>query len=331
MSIQDTFRDAFTNLLAHGLRSGLTMLGIIMGVASLIVMISIVEGGQRWIVHSIERMGTNLLYVWHKRLTVEEQRKFAGRSTGLRYGDMVAIRQRDPSLKVVPIIKLDQGLKAGSRDFSGRVTATSPEYQEVRNFRVSGGRFLNHNDLAEWRRVVVLGHEVADTLFRSESPLRREVKIGDQRFLVVGVMQHKGTIYGTNYDEKIFIPATTAIRRFQGTDKLNSMLLQVPERERMKDVSQHVHSLLVQRHDGVDDVRIRSQGEFLDALDRTLYTFRMMLGGTALVTLLIGGIGIMNIMLVTVTERISEIGLRKAIGARRRDILLQFLVETTFA
>ena len=328
MIVRAIIWDSLKNLSANLLRSGLTMLGVIIGVASVIAMIAIVEGGQVWLVKSIERLGTNLLFVWKKSLTVEEQRKFAGRSTGLRYGDALAVRKRFPEVTPLPIIELDQQLKAGDRDFSGEVTGTWPEYQDVRNFRPGEGRFLIQADIEEWKRVVVLGEEVAEKLFGGASAVGREVKIGDQRFTVVGVMQPKGTIYGTNYDEMVFIPVTTAIRRFQGNEKLRSMVIHVPQREHMDRVTQQLHSLLIQRHDGVDDVRVRNQGEFLNAIDRTIWTFRIVLGGVAVVALLVGGIGIMNIMLVTVTERTKEIGLRKAVGARRRDILLQFLVES---
>ena len=328
MIVQSIVIDALKNLKSNILRTGLTMLGVIIGVAAVIAMIAIVEGGQVWLVKSIERLGTNLLFVWKKSLTLEEQRKFAGRSTGLRYGDALAVRQQIPDVVAIPMIELDQQLKAGDREFSGEVTGTWPEYQEVRNFRAEHGRFLIQSDLTEWKRVVVLGKEVAEKLFGSGSPLDREVKIGDQRFTVVGVMKPKGTVYGTNYDELVFIPATTAIRRFQGKDTLRRMVVHVPDREQMERVTQQLHSLLVQRHDGVDDVRVRNQGDFLNAVDRTIWTFRIVLGGVAVVALLVGGIGIMNIMLVTVTERTKEIGLRKAIGARRRDIMLQFLVES---
>ncbi|MFQ5992367.1 MAG: ABC transporter permease [Nitrospiraceae bacterium] len=328
MTFRDSFRDAFQNLSANKLRSGLTMLGIIIGVAAVISMTSIVEGGQRKLVASIERLGTNLLFIFHRTLTVEEQRKFAGRSTGQSYGDALAIRKLRPGLLVAPVIQSNQQLRAGDRDYGGQITGTLPTYQEVRNFRPATGRFLIQQDIDEWRRVVVLGSEVAEKLFGTESALRREIKIGDERFMVVGVMEPKGSLHGTNYDELIFVPVTTAMRRFTGDDHVNFMIVHVPNRQDMEALTQEIHSLLIQRHDGVDDIRIRNQGEFLKAMDRTLWTFRVVLGGVALVALLVGGIGIMNIMLVTVTERTGEIGVRKAVGAARRDILRQFLIES---
>ena len=328
MTLRDSFADAFKNLLANKLRSGLTMLGIIIGVAAVISMTSIVEGGQRKLVQSIERLGTNLLFIFHTSLTPEEQRKFAGRSTGQKYGDALAIRRLRPELLVAPILQFKKQLRAGDRDYSGQVTGTVPEYQEVRNFRPAVGRFLVQEDIDEWRRVVVLGRDIAEKLFGTGSALHREIKIGDERFIVVGVMEPKGSLHGTNYDELIFVPVTTTIRRFTGNDHVNFMLVHVPNRDEMEAVTRDIHSLLIQRHDGVDDIRIRNQGEFLKAIDRTLWTFRIVLGGVALVALLVGGIGIMNIMLVTVTERTSEIGLRKAIGAGRSHILRQFLIES---
>ncbi|MEJ2230042.1 MAG: ABC transporter permease [Nitrospirales bacterium] len=327
--LRSIFLDALKNLSGNALRSGLTMLGVIIGVAAVIAMIAIVEGGQVWLVHSLERMGTNLLFVWKKRLTVEERHLFAGRNTELRYDDALAIRQRFPNLLVAPVLELDGQLKAGDRDYSGRITGTSPEYSEIRNFRPDSGRFLSSIDIREWSRSVILGYTIAEVLFGSQPAIGEEVKISEQRFTIIGVMEPKGEIYGHNYDEMVIIPISTGLRFFEGTDKIRSMIIHVPDRQRMDEISKALHQFLVQRHDGVDDIRIRNQGEFLSAVDQTLLTFRIVLGGIAVIALLVGGIGIMNIMLVTVTERTREIGLRKAIGAKRQDILLQFLIEST--
>ena len=327
--IGSIFQDALKNLTANLLRSSLTMLGVIIGVASVITMIAIVEGGQLWLVNSIERLGTNLLFVWKKRLTVEERRLFAGRNTQLRYEDALAIRKRFPELEVAPILELDEKLKTGARDYSGRVTATSPEFSAIRNFRPATGRFLTSTDLNDWKRTIVLGQTVAEVLFGSSPVLGEEVKIKDHRFTVVGIMEAKGEIYGQNYDEMVFVPITTGLRFFKGDDKIRSLVIHVPQRDQMPQITEALHQFLVQRHEGVDDIRVRNQGEFLGAVEQTIWTFRIVLGGIAIVALLVGGIGIMNIMLVTVTERTHEIGLRKAIGAKRRDILLQFLIEST--
>jgi ABC-type antimicrobial peptide transport system permease subunit len=146
---------------------------------------------------SIERLGTNLLFVFHKTLMTEEQRKFAGRSTGQRYDDALALKSLHFLLRVAPILQFNQQLRAGDRDFSGQVTGTLPQYQEVRNFRVASGRFLSQQDLDEWRRVAVLGKDVASRLFGTDPPLHRDLKIGDERFVVIGVVGGlTGVVYG---------------------------------------------------------------------------------------------------------------------------------------
>ncbi len=324
----ELFWGALRMMSANKLRSGLTMLGVIIGVAAVISMVSIVEGGKRKIVEAIERLGTNLLFVSPKELTAEELRRYAGRSKGFKYDDAITIRSQVPHVaEVAPMVSIATKLKRGDRDFDGSVSGTIPSYEAVRNFHVAEGRFILPQDIEEWRRVVVLGQDVAAKLADGSALIGQDIKIGDERFIVVGLMERKGSLHGQNYDEMVFIPITTAMRRFKGNDQINYLLIHVAERDRMKEVSQAVRNLLISRHDGVEDFKINSQEDFLRAVDRTLWTFRIVLGGIAFVSLLVGGIGIMNIMLVTVTERTGEIGLRKAVGARRRDILIQFLIE----
>lgn len=329
MEWRESFADAARNLATNKLRSGLAMLGVIIGVAAVITMVSIVEGGRQRVIDAIERLGTNLLFVSPKTLTAAEQREFSGRSKGLVYEDAEAIAVQISSVQhVAPMISIQSRILRGDRDFNGTVSGTVPEYQPVRNFYAERGRFISTEDMTEWRRVAVLGRDVASKLFGDDNPLEREIKIGSERFIVIGVMEEKGSLHGQNFDEMTFIPATTAMRRFQGTAKLGYLLAQVAERSTMRETRAAVEQLLAARHNGVKDFDIHSQEDFLNAMDRTVWTFRFMLGGIAAVSLLVGGIGIMNIMLVTVTERTREIGLRKAIGATRRAILYQFLIES---
>ncbi len=329
MGIAETFLFALRSLGANKLRSGLTMLGVIIGVAAVISMVSIVEGGKQKIVEAIEKLGTNLLFVSPRELTAEEQRNYSGRSNGLRYGDALALEQIPQIESLAPLVSIQARLKRDDKEFDGSLSGTLPSYQQVRNFFADQGRFIDQQDIDEWRRVVVLGRDVAAKLFGGDSPLNRDVKIGEERFVVVGLMEKKGSLHGQNYDEMIFIPATTAMRRFKGTDQINYLLVHVREREEMQAASDRIAKILRGRHDGVEDYKINSQEDFLRAVDRTIWTFRVVLGGIAAVSLLVGGIGIMNIMLVTVTERTSEIGIRKAVGARNRDILGQFIIEST--
>ncbi len=330
MTLSDSAQDALKNLTANPLRTGLTMLGVIIGVAAVISMISIVEGGQQKLISSIERMGTNLLFINSKTLSAEDRRKFSGRSLGLRYRDVIALRKAHPELTIAASQFLNnRQIKVDNHFLTMQVTGTTPELATVRNFHPAAGRFISQLDLDQSRRVVVLGKEIAEKLFGADSPLQQEVKIGDLRYTVIGVMEEKGRMYNTNYDEMILVPITTVFRWFFGNDKIYFVVLHVPEREKMGQVMNEIRNFLTQRHDGVEDFRIHNQADFLKTMDQALDTFRTVLGGVALVALLVGGIGIMNIMLVTVTERTGEIGLRKALGATRRDILLQFLIEST--
>jgi len=329
MDLREQIIDAVRNLTANTLRTGLAMLGVIIGVAAVITMVSIVEGGRQRVVEALEQLGTNLIFISPKELTADEQREYSGRSKGLVYADAEAVAAQVPEVAhVAPMISISARLHNGDREFNGTVTGTSPDYQTVRNFHADKGRFLSQEDMAQWRRVVALGRDVARKLFGDINPTGREVKIADERFIVIGVMEEKGSLHGQNYDEMSFIPATTAMRRFQGTNKLSYLLVQVAERREMHRALDSISRLISARHDGVTDFDTHSQEDFLVAIDRTVWTFRIMLGGIAAVSLLVGGIGIMNIMLVTVTERTREIGLRKAIGGTRRAILWQFLIES---
>lgn len=329
MNFFEIFTDAFKNLSSNKLRSGLTMLGVIIGVAAVIAMSSIVEGGQKMTVEMIEKMGTNLLSIRPKKLNEDELRQFPGRSKGLRYGDAEQVKAMVPyAEQVTPVINFQSHLKYGDRDYSGMVEGVLETYREIRNYDVDRGRFLAAEDSAEFKKVTVLGTEIVKELFGNADPLGRDIKIGDHRFIVVGILAEKGSLHGINYDETVLIPATTAMKLFKGNDELNSFIVKVDERRNMKKTDAMIKSILLQRHDGVEDFVIRSQDELVRNTELIIFTFRVILGGTAALSLLVGGIGIMNIMLVTVTERTGEIGLRKAVGASRRAILTQFLIES---
>jgi len=330
VNILETFIDAIRNLASNKLRSGLTMLGVIIGVSAVISMSSIVEGGKKMTVQMIEKMGTNLLSIRPKKLDADERRQFSGRSKGLRYADAVFIKDRVPYIDALtPVVNFRVETRYADQNRSGMVEGVLFSYREIRNYDVASGRFISEADAEGFKKVVVLGTEVVETLFEDEAPLGKDIKIGNQRFVVIGVLKEKGSLHGINYDDTVLIPATTAMKRFLGNDKLNSFIVKVSERENMPKTDAMIHDLLMQRHNGVEDFAIRSQDELLRNTELIIFTFRVILGGTAALSLLVGGIGIMNIMLVTVTERTSEIGLRKALGASRRAILAQFLIEST--
>jgi len=329
MNFLEIFTDALRNLSTNKLRSGLTMLGVIIGVAAVIAMSSIVEGGKKMTVEMIEKMGTNLLSVRPKKLNDEELRKFTGRSRGLRYGDAEQVKAMvSYAQEVTPAINVSSQLRYGDHDYSGMVEGVLASYQEVRNYDVDRGRFLSDEDNVGFKKVVVLGKDIVKELFTKSDPLGESIKIGDQRFTVIGILKEKGSLHGINYDETILVPATTAIKYFKGNDVIDSFYVKVAERSQMKRAEEMIRSILLQRHDGVEDFTVRSQDELVRNTELIIFTFRVILGGTAALSLLVGGIGIMNIMLVTVTERTGEIGLRKAVGASRRAILTQFLIES---
>jgi putative ABC transport system permease protein len=327
--IVETFLNALSNLALNKLRSGLTLMGVVIGVAAVISMSSIVEGGKAMTVSMIEKLGTNLLSVRPKTLTEEEQRAFTGRSKGLRYADYNAIVQSIAvAHQVTPVTSARLQIKQGDRNESVMVEGVLQTYMEIQNYEIGQGRFLLSEDEIGFKKVVVLGKEIAEKLFGTGDPIGRDIKLGDHRFIVVGLLAEKGALHGINYDMTVVIPATTLMKLFAGNDLLTSIIVKVDERKKMKQVSHKISAILLQRHDGVKDFVIRNQDQLVRNVEMIVFTFQVILGGTAALALLVGGIGIMNIMLVSVTERTSEIGLRMAVGASRQAILTQFLIES---
>lgn len=329
MRIFEVFVSALKNLSSNKLRSGLTMLGVIIGVAAVIAMSSIVEGGKKLMVDMMEQMGTNLLFVNPKKLSDEEMRNYSGRSNGLRFEDPGALKVLIPTIDAIsPVASGEHVFRFEEKDVKGMVQGVGPDYQRIRNYVIDRGRFVDNEDVSRFARVVVLGKDVRKKLFGEKDPIGRDVKIGDDRFIVIGTMKRKGSLHGANFDDKAFVPVTTFLKLFKGTDRINYFIAKVGDRSKMRETEEGVRFLLARRHDGVEDFSIRNQNEFLNATERIILTFQAILGGIAALSLLVGGIGIMNIMLVTVTERTGEIGLRKAVGATRWNILFQFLVES---
>ncbi|HEX7126486.1 MAG TPA: ABC transporter permease [Thermodesulfobacteriota bacterium] len=329
MSIAEAFLVALRGLAANRLRTALTMLGIVIGVAAVIAMTSIGEGAQRRVTNQITSLGTNLILVFPRRPRPSELVGLPGRSDGVVKADADAIAAEVPGAALVaPSINVTGTAQRLDYTFEGSIEGTTPSYAVIRNFAVARGRFLTQADLDEWRSVAVLGTEAAEALFPDGTdPIGQDIRIGTERLVVVGVMAPKGQVFFTNFDEKIFIPITTASKRFTGDERLGSIQVEARSAATVAETRAAVEALLEARHEGVPDYRIRSQDEFLGTLRQTVTTFRLLLGGIAAISLLVGGIGIMNIMLVSVTERTREIGVRKAVGATRGDVLRQFLIE----
>jgi len=336
LEIADSVRMATDGLLANKMRSFLTMLGIIIGVAAVIAMISIVQGARNDITNRIKNMGSNLLMLQPGRARIPGSRTYSsgGSMVSLKEADANAILKEIPLVnKVAPEVSRNAQIVYGNKNTNTRILGTSPEFPEVRNFTVAEGDFFDQRAVISRLRVAVLGKTVVDTLFEEdEYPIGKYIKINRINFRIIGIMKEKGAAGGWgNEDDQIFVPFTTAQRRLFGTDYLSSINIQVVDSESMDDALGQITELLRKRHklrdDQEDDFNVRSQAEILSTVEATTRTFSLLLGGIASVSLLVGGIGIMNIMLVSVTERTREIGIRKAVGAKRRDILTQFLIE----
>jgi putative ABC transport system permease protein len=324
--------EALDSLSSNKLRSGLTILGIVIGVGAVIAMLSIGAGAQNTITGSISGIGVNLLFVM--RGGSEEVRN----PEPLTLGDADALRDPFIAPSIIGVAPVLQGTVEmtflGESDFI-LAYGVIPEHETVRNIEIAEGEFVDETQLLGRAAVVVLGPDVADTLFgRSEGVVGETVRIEGQPFRVIGVTVAKGGQGPSNEDNQIYLPLSTAqarLMRRATRDRVDLILVQAISADAVPSAEQEIASILRQRHKtdiGEDDFTVFTQQSFLDIANQITNVFTIFLGGVAGISLLVGGIGIMNIMLVSVTERTREIGLRKAVGARKRDILLQFLTES---
>ena len=346
MDIKETFSLSLIGLLSHKLRTVLTMLGIIFGVAAVIAMLSIGEGAKQESLEQIRQMGINNIIVQHWKKKQDGQQgsddnpSEKNKSQGLTWDDARAIAEIVPTAeRVTPQREVQVRVQAGSNGFSTMVVGTTPEYLAVLNAHMASGVFLSTDDMAEARRVCVLGSDAKRALFYFENPLGARVKIRNQWFTVVGVLEDKGAAGGKiggvlevrNTDEDVYVPLTALLQRFQWetTDaELTQITIKVKNPDELTETSRIVRNLVSRRHRGVEDYKIAIPEELMRQSQRTQAIFNVVMGCIAGISLLVGGIGIMNIMLASVLERTREIGIRRALGARRRDILSQFLVES---
>ncbi|MEW6523683.1 MAG: ABC transporter permease [Bacillota bacterium] len=309
---------AWRGIGANKLRTFLAMLGVIIGVAAVITLVSIGEGTRLEVAGQIEALGSNLVTV------------IPSAGVRLTTNDAQSLIQRVPGVAdVVPSVQRQLSVKWDTRTITTTVEGVGPGFPEVRNFPVASGRFITVQDVEHRRNVVVLGRQVVTDLFYDSDPLGLEIRINGQPFTVVGVMEKKGSTLGTDNDNRVFLPISTAQRLF-GTRWIQVMYLRVERPELAASVAAWVGALYDRQFGRTGAVRVQSQDQLLSTVSNVTGTMNMMLGGIAGVSLLVGGIGIMNIMLVSVTERTREIGIRKAVGAKRMDISMQFLVESVY-
>ncbi|MCI0693261.1 ABC transporter permease [candidate division KSB1 bacterium] len=340
MEYSESLRIGVKSIAVHKLRSLLTTLGVIFGVAAVVSMLSIGEGAKRAAIEQIKLLGTNNIRVNHLKLTGEQAEEADKKaSNGLSYFDGQLIRANLPNITgVTPLKFVEIEVMRGNKESSGRVVGTDETYEWVTNFHPREGRFITPLDVQEAKRVCVIGAEIRSELFGYHNPIGRRIIIGDSWFNVVGVMEAKTLKEGKtsviklrNINKDIYIPITTALKRFTDDDRPNlveEIAIQVKGENQVVTTSEIVKRILNRTHNGVNDYEIIIPAELLAQSQKTQQVFNVVMGSIAAISLLVGGIGIMNIMLASVTERTREIGVRRALGATERDILIQFLNET---
>jgi putative ABC transport system permease protein len=328
---------ALRALVVNKMRSGLTMLGIIIGVGAVIAMIAVGSGAKQRIEEQIASMGSNLLMIESGSSTSGGSRMGAGTTATLTVDDAKAIETEIPGVKyVAPSIRGVAQVVYGNQNWSTGITGTSPEMIEIRGWSLSSGRPFTGQELDGAVKVCVLGETVAENLFGGIDPVGQIVRIKKIPFTVVGVLTPKGqTTWGQDQDDLIFVPLTTGQRQLFGQTfpgMVRNIAVQAWGPDEVKQVETQVNELLRQRHhiqpNQDDDFSVRDLTEMMSSREASANVMSLLLGSIASISLIVGGIGIMNIMLVSVTERTREIGIRIAVGAKARDILLQFLIES---
>ncbi|HEY9782833.1 MAG TPA: ABC transporter permease [Leptolyngbyaceae cyanobacterium] len=333
MDIFESVKMATNTLLANKLRSSLTMLGIIIGNASVIAMVGIGQGAQKFVTGQFESLGTNVLFIVPGNR--DAQRTTINLPKTLVLEDAEAIATQVPTVdKVAPQLQSRELVTYRNKNTYSTIVGTTPEYTIVRNFDADRGRFLNKLDLKRSDRVVTLGSDLANRLFANRNPVGQQVRIKDVTFSVIGVMESKGSVLGTNYDDSAYIPVSTMASRIIGKNSpygVNLTFISVSAKNdaSVEAASFQIKNLLRLRHKITreDDFSVQSQKDVLQIAGTVTSALTAMLAAIAGISLFVGGIGVMNIMLVSVTERTQEIGLRKALGATQHDILIQFLIE----
>lgn len=329
----ESVKMAFSGMLANKLRTCLTLLGIMIGIGAVIAMVSLGLGVKEEIKQDISRLGSNLLIITSGGRTASGARLAAGEGARLVIEDAEAIRdQVDNLANVSASVSRGYQLVAGNQNWTSRVDGTMPSNFVIQNQELAEGRIFTDRDMQKRARVCVLGKTVADNLFPNGDAVGQDMRIGKAPFRVIGVLESKGQSGGGNdQDDIVVIPLTTAQSRMMGITHVQRISVQAVNEEALAGVQAEVEELLRQRHKikqgDYDDFTVGNMAVIMETVMETANTITLLLGCIAAISLLVGGIGIMNIMLVSVTERTREIGIRKALGATYKDILTQFLVE----
>ncbi|MEB3311273.1 MAG: ABC transporter permease [Snowella sp.] len=334
MDFSESFKIASSMLMANKLRSTLTMLGIIIGNASVIAMIGIGQGAQQLAEEKLSDLGPNVMFVLPGSRKAQNTTFELPRTLVLADSDAIAAQV--PSIEgVAPEINRRQLMSYRNQNTNGLIIGTTPDYQDIRSFYVEKGRFLTSMDVERAKRVVVIGSEIAQRFFKTQNPIGERIRLNNINFEIIGVMEEKGSFLGNNQDEAVFIPLTTMVSQIVGRTspfgiELSWINVKAKDEQSIRAAQFQIENLIRLRHkiqNEEDDFNVTTAKQMLDIVGTVTGGLTIMLAAIASISLVVGGIGVMNIMLVSVTERTQEIGLRKAIGASKSDILMQFLVE----
>ncbi len=336
IDFKSTIKIAINSLKVNKLRSALTSLGIIIGVSAVIIMLAIGTGASKQVQKNMESMGSNILTIRSASIKAGGVSMGMGSRPSLTLKDAAAIQKTiDKVDSVAPVSNETKQIMYGNQNWSTTVYGTTPSYLYIKNYEVESGRSFTMEDVKNGAKVALIGSTVAAELFGDVNPVNKSLRIGNVPFKVLGVLKTKGSTGPFDEDDLIFIPITTAQKKlfgvvFPGTVKM--IVVKGTDADSLNEVEKETEELLIVRHNigknQTQDFEIRNSAEFQERMKSTVKTFAILLASIASVSLLVGGIGIMNIMLVSVTERTKEIGIRMAIGARASDIRWQFLIES---
>jgi putative ABC transport system permease protein len=334
MNIPVLLRVCLRALLRNKMRSFLTMLGIVIGVAAVISMVGITSGARSSVEKQIATLGDNVFMIFSGSTTRSGARIGWGSRANITEGDIEALRTQCPSVRyITPSVRVSAQLVYGNQNWSSQILGVAPEFNEIRRYEVANGRMFSETDVRGAAKVCVIGQTVVDNLFQGSDPVGQTIRIRRLPFEVIGVLGSKGqAAMGQDQDDIVLMPNTTASKKFSGGETRVSMVFgSAMSSDAVSDAEEEITSTLRLRHrigeNEDDDFVIRSQADIQEMVESSSRTMTILLGSVALVSLLVGGIGIMNIMLVSVTERTREIGIRMSVGARQQDILWQFLLE----
>lgn len=329
---KESFLMAWASLIANKMRSILTMLGIIIGVAAVIALVSIGNGVKQDIQNSISSLGSNLLMVMPGAPRTPGVRPSAGSMKSLKVSDYEAIAKLDGVKAASPMTNGSYVVIYQNKNWTTSVSGVSYNYLDVNNWSMKSGRFLSEKNVQNRERVAVVGKTVVKNLFGDEDPVGAEIRVKNIPFRIIGVLNSKGSgAMGNDQDDMVIIPYTTAMERVEGVDYLRMIYVVGKDENGMDRLQSDIENLLRVRHGikdtNLDDFNIQNMNSIMETMEETTGTLTLFLGAVAAISLVVGGIGIMNIMLVSVTERTREIGVRKALGATYSVIVTQFLIE----